>query len=186
VAQGVSVIGGATFATLRGLDDVALDQRTGAFGGLSFLLPLGGGALALQPEALLVAKGARAPRTATADLAVDLLEVPLLLRLSPAPGAALSPHLYAGPSFGLRVRCRLTGRDARCDDVPEVNARTVEVGGVVGGGVTLALGALRPTLGVRYGFGLSPLADVQLGAVRESARTGTWALYAAVGLGGRR
>lgn len=61
----IGIIGGPNFATLRGLDDVDLDKRTGSMGGLSLLLPLGA-AFAFQPEALVVTGGAQ-PRTGSDD-----------------------------------------------------------------------------------------------------------------------
>jgi hypothetical protein len=175
----VGVIAGANFATLRGLDDVDLDKRTGAMGGLSLLLPLGS-SWALQPEALVVTAGAE-PSTAPGNgLSLTYAQIPLLLRLSPAAGSPIAPHLYAGPYVGLQIRCRVDvgGVDGSCDDVPGVNTESVDLGGIVGGGLDVNLGGLVLTGGVRYGFGVSKIAAFELDSVRESAKNGSFAVYA--------
>ncbi|MCU0634180.1 MAG: PorT family protein [Gemmatimonadaceae bacterium] len=179
----MSLIGGATFSELRGVDDANLDRRTGAFGGLSFVAPFGRGTFALQPELLVVSKGANAPRNSGNGLRLNYLEVPVMLRLSLAPESVLRPHLYAGPYLGLRISCDVSGSSQSCDDVPDLNANEVDVGGIVGGGVMLALGGLNATVGGRYGFGVSRVADFRVNNVRESARNGTFALYVGLGFG---
>jgi hypothetical protein len=179
----VTVLAGATFSELRGIDDARLDRRTGAFGGLSFVVPFGRGALALQPELLVISKGADAPAATGGGVRLNYLEVPVLLRLSPAPQSALRPHVYVGPYLGLRITCDISGSAQSCDDVPDLNANELDVGGVLGGGVMFALGGLNATVGGRYGFGVSRVADFRVGNVRESARNGVFALYVGLGFG---
>jgi len=175
----IGVIGGATFATLRGVDN--LDQRDGAMGGLSVLFPVVG-AFALQAELLGVTKGARGTiGSSTNGVKLTYAEVPLLLRFTPSPGV-LSPHVYAGPYVGLRINCTLQGGDTDCDDVGTISTRSADVGGIVGGGLDLSLGSLILTGGARYGFGVSKVIDFDVNNVRESATTGTFALYAGVSI----
>lgn len=181
----VNLLAGATFAELRGINDVDLDRRDGAMGGLSFTFPLGGGALALQPEALVTSKGATAPRSASGGVRLNYVEVPVLLRLNLVRGAAVQPHVYAGPYAGFQISCRVQGSSADCDDAPGVSTETVDVGGIVGGGVTFGLGGLNATVGARYGFGVSKVADFEFGNVRESARNGMYAVYVGLGFGSR-
>ncbi len=184
-AQGVGlgVIGGANFATLRGLDDVDLDRRTGAMGGVRLLLPLGT-ALSLQPEALVVTAGAKPRRGGSNDDGIRLTyaQVPVLLRLAPAGGMPISPHVYAGPYFGMRIRCQVDLDDRDCDDVGSVNTETVDIGGIVGGGLDFDMGGLVLTGGLRYGFGVSKVAEFEAGSVRESAKNGSFSVYAGLGL----
>lgn len=189
-AQGgrIGVIGGVNYATLRGLDDVELDKRTGSMGGLSLVLPLGS-TFALQTEALVVTAGAR-PNSGTGNgISLTYAQVPLLLRLSPGSGLPIAPHMYAGPYFGLRIRCQIdTGPgDSDCDDVGSVNTETVDVGGIVGGGLDFDVGGVVLTAGARYGFGVSKVAEFDTGTVRESARNGSFSIYAglAIRFGGR-
>ncbi len=183
--EGLSVIAGATFAKLRGVDDADLDNRTGLLGGLSLVKTLSG-AIAVQPEVLLVSKGAKGSGRAALNL--NYLEAPLLLRLSLAPGAALEPHAYAGPYFGLKIRCRVdtNGTSADCDDVTGISTKSVDVGGMVGGGVTVGMGGLALTAGARYGFGISTVAEFDAGNVQDAAKNGYFALYVGLGFRGSK
>ncbi len=189
-AQGgrIGIIGGVNFATLRGLDDVDLEKRTGSMGGLSLVLPLGS-AFALQTEALVVTGGAL-PRSGTGDgINLTYAQVPVMLRLSLGSGSAIAPHVYAGPYLGLRIRCKIdTGPgESDCDDVGGVNTETLDLGGIVGGGLDFDLGGLVLTGGARYGFGVSKVAEFDSGSVRESAKNGSFSIYAglAIRIGGR-
>ncbi len=185
-AQGtqVNALVGATFSSLRGVD--GLDSRTGGMGGLSFVFPLVGG-IAFQPEALLVNRGASAGSAAREGLEFDHIEVPLLLRLSLAPRSAITPHFFAGPYLALQVRCTIEGTSTDCDDRPDIDTNTVDLGGIVGSGVSLQGGPFVLTGGLRYGFGVSTLAEFEFGSVQEAAKHGGWALYFGAGLrlGGR-
>lgn len=186
-AQGghVSAVVGATFSSLRGVD--GLDSRTGLIGGLSLLLP-SSGALALQPEFLLTHKGAKGSTSGAEGLKLHYAEVPLLLRLTLARDGTVHPHLYAGPYFGIQIDCTVSGGSGDCDDVPGISTRSVDVGGTLGGGLDVDLGPLVLTGGLRYGFGISKVADFSIGSVEQSARNGTFAIYTGLGLrffGGR-
>lgn len=185
-AQGgqFGAIVGATFSTLRGVD--GLDSRTGLLGGLSLVLP-SGGAFALQPEALLVSKGAKGTNTTAAGLKLNYVEIPVLLRLTLSRDGSVHPHAYAGPYLGFQIDCSVKGTSADCNDVPGVSTKTVDVGGIVGGGLDFDFGPLVLTGGARYGFGVSTVADFQVGSVKESAKNGVWALYTGLSfrIGGR-
>lgn len=178
----ITALAGATFSSLRGVD--GLDSRTGTLIGVSFLFPFMG-PLSIQPEALVVSRGATSDLQEGLDL--SYFEVPLLLRLSLTPRASLTPHLYAGPYLGIQIDCSVDGSSASCDDLPDVSTNTVDVGGVVGGGANLLAGPVLLTAGLRYGFGVSTLAEFDTGTAREEARNGSWAIYVGAGvrLGGR-
>lgn len=184
-AQGqIGAIVGATFSTLRGVDD--LDSRTGLLGGLALVLPTGG-ALGLEIDGLFVSKGAKGTNTGPDGLELNYVEVPVLLRFSLAPGLPVSPHFYAGPYLGYQISCKVQATSADCDDVPGINTKTVDIGGTAGGGVNVSLGGMILTGGLRYSFGVSKVADFDVGTVNESAKNGTFAVYAGLGfpLGGR-
>jgi len=186
-AQGghIGAIVGATFSSLRGID--GLDSRSGLIGGLSLVLP-SSGPLSLQPELLLTHKGAKGSTSGAEGLRLHYAEVPLLLRLTLARDGMVHPHLYAGPYFGIQIDCTVSGSSGDCDDVPGISTKTVDVGGTLGGGVDVDFGPLVLTGGLRYGFGLSKVADFDIDTVQQSARNGTFAIYAGVGLrffGGR-
>jgi hypothetical protein len=178
----ITALAGATFTSLRGVD--GLDSRTGTLIGVSFLFPFMG-PLSFQPEALVVSRGAASDFREGVDL--SYFEVPLLLRLSLTPRSSLTPHLYAGPYLGIQIDCSVDGSSSSCDDRPDLSTNTVDVGGVVGGGVNLLAGPVLLTGGLRYGFGVSTLAEFDTGTAREEAKNGSWALYVGAGirLGGR-
>ncbi|MBC7898072.1 MAG: PorT family protein [Cytophagaceae bacterium] len=180
----ISAIAGATFSTLRGID--GLDSRTGLIGGLSIVLP-SSGLIAFQPEILLVSKGAKGENSGPDGLKLNYIEVPLLFRLQLDVGTGVTPHLYAGPYLGYQISCKVEGIDTDCEDVPGVSTKTVDLGGAVGGGLSFDVGGALLTTGVRYSFGVSKVADFDIGNVRESAKNGSFALYAGLGirLGGR-
>lgn len=180
----IGAVVGATFTTLRGVDN--LDTRTGLIGGLSMVLP-GGGLFSLQPELLFTSKGAKGTNNGPDGLKLSYVEVPLLLRLSPAGSLPVQPHAYAGPYLGLQINCTVQGTDGDCDDLPGLTTKSVDIGGIAGGGVTVELGRLLLTGGARYSFGVSKVADFEVATARESAKNGAFALYAGLGfrLGGR-
>lgn len=180
----IGVLLGATYSTLRGVD--GLNGRTGLVGGLSIVLP-SEGFLAFQTEALLVNKGAKASTGAPGGLKLSYVEVPLMARLTLHRGGSMHPHLYAGPYLGIQVDCSVKGTATACDDLPGVNTHSVDIGGMVGGGVDYDVGPLVLSGGVRYSFGVSKVADFSFDAVDESARNGVYALYAgaAIRLGRR-
>lgn len=182
-AQQVGAIVGATFSTLRGIDGV--DNRTGLLGGLSFVTS--GGPFAWQPEVLVVSKGAKGTNTTAEGLKLNYLEVPLLARLTLSQVQGVRPHVYAGPYLGVQIDCSVKGTSTDCNDVPGVSTKTVDVGGIVGGGLDFDFGPLVLTGGARYGFGVSTVADFEFGNVKESARNGMWALYGGLSfrIGGR-
>jgi len=187
VAQGghVGAIVGATFSTLRGVDN--LDTRTGLIGGLSIVMP-SSGLFAWQPEVLLVSKGAKGTNSTAEGLQLDYLEVPFMLRLQPKTPGTLHPHLYAGPYLGFQIDCKVKGSTGSCDDLPGVSTNTVDVGGAIGGGFDYDFGPLALTGGVRYDFGVSSVADFEVQNVKQSAKNGVFALYVGAGirLGGSR
>lgn len=187
-AQGARIGGivGATFSKLSGIDN--LDQRNGTMGGVSLVLPLAG-PFSLQPEALVVSKGAQGQLSSSAGgVKLTYAEVPVLLRLQLSPSSLLAPHVYAGPYFGYQVDCSVEGSDVDCDDLPGVSTKSVDVGGIAGGGLDLDLGGLVLTGGLRYEFGVSKVIDFDTSNVRESAKNGTFAIYAGLSfrLGGKR
>jgi len=172
---------GATFSTLRGID--GLDTRTGLIGGLSLV---SGGALGLQTGLLFTSKGAKGSTSNADGVQLDYVEVPLALRLSLGQGSNINPHVYAGPYLGFKIDCKVEGFSGDCDDIPGVSTKSVDIGGVVGGGLDFSFGPLVLITGLRYGFGISTVADFEFGSVRESAKNGSFAIYTglAIKLGG--
>lgn len=173
------ILGGATFTTLRGVD---VDNRTGTLLGAYLLRPLAG-PLQWQLEGIASSRGAT-PRTGSDGEALELryFEVPLMLRLSLAQGSRLNPHVYAGPYAGVRINCTVEGTSGDCDDLPGISTKSVDVGGIAGGGVSVDLGGLMLSGGVRYSFGVSNIAEFDRDNVREAAKHGGYAIYAGLGV----
>lgn len=184
-AQGqVGAILGATFSTLRGID--GLSNRTGLVGGISIVLP-NDGIFAFQPEALWVNKGAKASTGDPEGLKLSYFEIPLLYRIKLSRELGLRPHIYLGPYLGFQIDCSVRGTSTSCNDIPGVSTKTVDVGGMAGGGLDYDFGPLVLSGGARYSFGVSSVADFELGNVKESAKNGVFSLYVgtAIRLGGR-
>jgi hypothetical protein len=173
----LGLLGGATVSTLRGID---ADNRTGTLLGAYLLLPLAG-PLQWQLEGIATSRGAT-PRGDEGALQLRYLEVPVLVRLSLARGSRLNPHVYAGPYAGIRINCTVEGTSGDCDDLPGISTNSVDVGGVAGGGVSVDLGGLMLSGGVRYSFGVSTIAEFERENVREAARHGGYAIYGGLGL----
>jgi hypothetical protein len=66
---------------------------------------------ALQPELLYVQKGVTLEGPAANPVSfvskIDYLEVPILARLTPPASGEVRPYLFAGPTFGIKVRGRV-------------------------------------------------------------------------------
>jgi len=175
----LGVIGGATFSTLRGID---VDDRTGTLVGAYLLRPFIG-PLQWQVEGVASSRGATPRIGGTGDaLELRYFEVPVMLRLSLARGSRLNPHVYAGPYAGVRIDCTVEGTSGDCDDLPGISTKSVDVGGIAGGGVSFDLGGLMLSGGVRYSFGVSNIAEFERDNVREAAKHGGYAIYAGLGV----
>ncbi|HEY7567631.1 MAG TPA: outer membrane beta-barrel protein [Gemmatimonadaceae bacterium] len=168
---------GATFSTLRGVD--GLDSRTGLIGGITLASR---SALGLQTGLLFVSKGAKGSTSNADGVQLDYVEVPLELRINLGGSSNINPHVYAGPYLGFKIDCKVEGFSGDCNDIPGVSTKTVDVGGAVGGGLDFGFGPLVLTGGLRYAFGVSNVADFELGSVRESAKNGSFAIYAGLSI----
>lgn len=129
--------GGLNFANVNDVDGDP-DSRTGFLIGAYLDIGIPMSPLSIQPEATYSQKGAEAGGT---EIALDYLEVPVLAKLSFAPGPA-SPHVYAGPYAGFVLESDID--DAQTD-----------FGGIVGAGLDINLVAVDLNVGARYGVGLS-------------------------------
>jgi hypothetical protein len=191
-AQRLGIVAGGTFSQLRGIDNINVQSRTGTMFGASLLLPLGG-SVALQPELLFSNKGSKF-NTGTGgekDIRLDYLEIPVLLRYDLAGGAALDPHIYAGPSIGYKVGCNVKfsggGIPNSSSDCTRDNfdAKTLDWGAIVGAGVDLSVGGLGVTGGARYGIGLADINKADSPTITQRVHNGTLTVYVGLLLGKR-
>ena len=164
----LSLQAGASLATLGGSDVDRADSRTGIKVRASAILPLTT-SLGLQLGAAYAAKGATEQEDGV-DLAFDLdyLEIPLLLRLSPAVAGTLSPHFTIGPTLSFRAACNVSGKaegfeiSVDCDDAEfaDLSLKTIDFGAVAGAGLDIATpGSLSVSLDVLYNFGLASISE---------------------------
>lgn len=138
------VKGGLNLSTFGGADSddfgSDLKMKLGLMAGGWADFPLTS-SLSVQPEALLVTKGAKqSDEIFGADLKVSYnltyLEVPVLLKWTRDRAADSSPFLYAGPSLGLKLRAVVkasTDDEGETDDLDDM--KTTDFGVVLGGGV---------------------------------------------------
>jgi hypothetical protein len=173
----LGILAGANLATIGGDEVEGADRRVGFVGGIYARLPLGTtGALSLRPELLYSQKGAKGAFGddedigGSASLRLTYVDVPILLQLDVAPSGASSvrPHLYAGPAFGLRTGCTLSGSaggisvSVDCEQAAEgedVEFKRFELSGIVGAGLGFGVAGRAVTVGARYQHGFSDIVD---------------------------
>ena len=160
MAQGVSggVKGGVSFATLSddSSQDVDLDSRTGIVAGGFVTWPVGE-RFGVQLEGLYTQKGAAFNQSGvTGTTKLDYFEVPLLFVASTAPprSGGTSLQFFGGPSIAFKVSAKGSGsfQGETVDvDIPDEDIEGVDLGVVVGAGVTFG----RLSVEGRYTVGLS-------------------------------
>ena len=157
----LGIKGGLSFATLSNKSP-DFDNRTGFAAGVA--LDLRSGLIGIQPEVLYVQKGVTPNGTPSGTSPkLDYIEVPVLLKLSlGTPG--IQPMVYAGPSAGFRLSCKVLELDCASGTV-----KSTDWGAVLGGGVRVG-GDKGFTLEGRYTWGLKDIHDVSAG-VDQKTRT---------------
>ncbi|MHC4505536.1 MAG: porin family protein [Planctomycetota bacterium] len=159
---------GVNFAKVTGdLADFGIDEsKLGFTVGATADVPVTG-AVSFQTGLLYTQKGGEGSIDASSmgpffppgttfdfEVALDYLEVPLLLKVAPEGGGA---YLLGGLSLGLNVRAELTVEyegSTSTDDMGEYT-EDAELSLVVGAGISSADG--RATVGVQYSLGVTDL-----------------------------
>lgn len=161
-AQTAGVLAGVNFATtdVSGDSDVdsdVFDRRTGLVVGLFANIPLSD-SFSLQPEVLYSQKGAKVEEDpGTFTLEVDYLDIPVLARVT--AGGQTGLVLFAGPSFGFKMRARAKGEfegETEEEDVSD-EVETLDIGLIAGVGFQGA----RFLIDGRYQWGLSNINKVE-------------------------
>ncbi len=157
----MGIKGGLSYATLSNKSP-DFDNRTGLAAGIAF--DMRSGLIGIQPEILYVQKGVTATGTPSGSSPkLDYIEVPVLLKLTlGTPG--LQPMVYAGPSAGFRLSCKVLEVDCAGGTV-----KSTDWGAVLGGGLRIG-GNKGLTLEGRYSWGLKDIHDVSAG-VDQKTRT---------------
>jgi len=162
------VRGGINFAQLRGdLSDALgfdLDTRNGFAIGMFLSIPLGS-SFALQPEAMYSMKGASAEiQNLSVTYIFDYLEIPVFAKYSVIlDNSPVSPHFYAGPSLGISLDSTLRlqeGGTTQEEDLSD-EIKATDFGLVFGAGADIRVGVYTLGIGLRYGFSLDSIADIE-------------------------
>lgn len=124
--------------------------------------------ISIQPELLYAMKGVKteAPNI-TVTGRINSVEFPVLGRYDvPSPGNA-KPVLYAGPAIAFKVSCRAKAEgdgislESGCEDesTREGGPKTLDFSAVIGAGIRFPLAGRAFTIGARYTYGLTNVAD---------------------------
>ena len=158
--------GGLSLATVGGSDLDLFDPgyRKG-FGLGAFLeLPVGD-VLSIQPEILYLQKGFHeSEQGVDVTFALDYVEIPVLLRINVPVEGTVAPYFLVGPALGFKAGCEVTGEEGGvevkvdCDEA-EAEIKSLDFGGVVGGGISFEAGPGNIHVGARYNYGLTSLDD---------------------------
>ena len=166
------VKGGVSISQVRA-DLFDTDNRTGFVGGVYAAFGLTPG-LAIQPELLLVRKGAELFSTDVSiggldlgdfgtTLDVDYLEIPVLLRFSlPTPGP-LGARLLVGPVASFKVNEALSTTGLVDYSFATDQIKTADFGIAAGAAVAFGSGNLRLVGEGRYTLGLADVSDLPYG-----------------------
>ncbi|MEP6591542.1 MAG: porin family protein [Gemmatimonadota bacterium] len=166
----IGLKGGLSFATLSNKHP-DWDTRTGFAAGIA--LDMRAGPIGIQPELLYVQKGVKGDGSPSSDAPkLDYAEVPVLLKVT-IPLPALQPFVYAGPSIGFRLSCKLGEVDCGSGVI-----KSTDFGAALGGGIRLG-GNKGLTLEGRYMWGLKDVHNLTSGV---ESRTRTFLVLAGVSL----
>jgi hypothetical protein len=174
VDLGVKV--GVNLATLNGQGE-SPGRRTGFIGGGHLTISLPNSMFYFQPELLYSMKGfSESDGGATATLALDYIDIPLLVGLHFDTGGSLTPRVFLGPQASIKTNCKLKGSEGGqsasidCDDeliAGVFEAKSVLFDMLFGAGVDMAMGKVDIVFDARYDLGLTDA--LELGDSKMSA-----------------
>lgn len=164
----IGVEAGAIVAKTTGEGDDELDSRKAPYLGATLIVQKPGAVVGFQTGLTYAPKGATFEETGIkATLALNYVEVPLLIRISPFKGAKVVPTFVVGGALGLKAGCKYKVEDGSessefdCDeggDGPQV--KSFDFGLTGGAEVAIPIGTrmmLAPTL--RYTRGMINIPD---------------------------
>ena len=155
------VSGGLSLAKLGG-DDASdnLDSRTGFNGGAFLDFPLGG-IIGVTTGLYYVQKGASSDGPLDAEVAIDYLEVPLLLRVTAVESSTADFNLFMGPTFAFEMKCEgtIAGVTLDCED-DEFPTKSFDLGAAFGAGISFPISPSMSVIGTAlYDIGLRSIDD---------------------------
>jgi hypothetical protein len=136
--------------------------------------------LSFQPEFLYSQKGASADftddtTTVNADLKVDVIQIPLLLKVNFAPAGAVRPFIVVGPGIGFITAAKIESGAVEEDIKDDV--ASVDFSGIIGAGLQFGRGIVE----VRYDHGFNNLDDDE--DEGGTAKSRTFTILFGVGFG---
>jgi hypothetical protein len=145
----IGVKGGLGFANLTG--DVSDNKSMLCFGGGGLFRFSPSPQFSIQPEVLLVLKGAKYEDGYDSEkVKLTYIEVPVLAMYRPPTGGKVSPSFFAGPAISLLISAKAGDEDIK----DEMNS--TDLGLVFGAGVDFETGAKgKISLDGRYTMGIS-------------------------------
>lgn len=141
--------------------------------------------LAIQPELMYVRRtGISSIPGSTLTMTADNIEVPLMLTLQFPSAFGIAPYLSGGPSFAVRLRCRLQflGGGLRSNEDCEnggAKSSRVDLGVAGGAGLAWTLGLITLVMETRASAGLRTYV---LPIDARDARSASWSLLAGVSM----
>ncbi|MBT8462499.1 MAG: PorT family protein [Gemmatimonadetes bacterium] len=176
VSMDLGVKVGVNLATLSG-DGESPGRRTGLIGGGHLTIGLPNSMFYFQPELLYSAKGfSESEGGNTATLALDYIDVPLLVGIRFDTGGSVTPRVFLGPQASIKASCKLKGSQdgdsasIDCDSelIGEVfAAKSVLFDILFGAGVDFDMGNVAIVFDARYDLGLTDA--LELGSSKMSA-----------------
>ncbi|HVZ77166.1 MAG TPA: porin family protein [Gemmatimonadaceae bacterium] len=168
----VGVLAGWNSSTVQGTGISSIKARSGFMAG-AMLDAYPRARFSVQAEVQYTQKGAKGIRSDTAaivptplnaDVRVDYVEVPVLLRLNGNKlGGLVTPHLLAGPYLAFKAGCSVSGGSSSvptpvaCTDFGDF--RYNDYGGIAGVGADFRMGRTTFITGVRYEWGGRDVVD---------------------------
>jgi outer membrane protein with beta-barrel domain len=162
----IGILGGVNFAKVEGNDFFRTPDARKAFVGGGFVLFHLHHGLGIEPELLYAQQGGRNDDT-DAELRLDYVQLPVLLRYDFLEPSTVHPFVYGGPAFSLEVNCSRTteGHAVDCDQ-SSIHQRPFDFAGVIGAGVSLKVGREAVSLSARYLAGTAEVFDNGVGKNR--------------------
>ncbi len=160
------VLGSLNLATFSGSGTTGMQNKVGYTAGGFVRIPLSP-AWSFQPELDYTTKGVKYTfdsnqGTYVSTQTLPYVEMPLLLRVDGNSARGIGLFAEFGPALAARVGCSISLRgggqssSGPCDGFSQMH--TFDVGAMAGGGIDLPLEGHTMTLGVRYNYGLVPIA----------------------------
>ena len=116
--------------------------------------------LSFQPELLYTMKGANAD-TGDGSLALNYLEIPILLKVTPVSNDKMDISVFAGPFVAMKLSEKITDSDGDELDLDEDRYTSMDMGLNFGAGVTMPFaGETKLGLQAGYEMGVTNVLDI--------------------------